>query len=241
MRRMRGREPRSTGAAPRRRCSSRRSSTTRRGEEHYDVVSAFIKSMRGSDPDAAVYWHGAHAGGGRGPALRPAPAWSSSPRGHRQRRPAGARGRHRCAARPSSSWGCPRGAAHDPGGHLPGAAPKSNTALTAYAAAPRPRDGARAAAGPAEAAQRPDPDGRRWATAAATSTRTTSRGTTSREEYLPEELRGHRYYQPSDSGDEREIAARQAGLQRRRRKKRRREEIERRRCPATWRCCAGST
>ncbi len=26
------------------------------GEEHYNVVSAFIKSMRGSDPDAALYW-----------------------------------------------------------------------------------------------------------------------------------------------------------------------------------------
>jgi putative ATPase len=26
------------------------------GEEHYNTVSAFIKSMRGSDPDAAVYW-----------------------------------------------------------------------------------------------------------------------------------------------------------------------------------------
>ena len=26
------------------------------GEEHYNVVSALIKSMRGSDPDAAVYW-----------------------------------------------------------------------------------------------------------------------------------------------------------------------------------------
>jgi putative ATPase len=28
----------------------------RAGEEHYDVISAFIKSLRGSDPDAAVYW-----------------------------------------------------------------------------------------------------------------------------------------------------------------------------------------
>ena len=27
-------------------------------DDHYDVVSAFIKSMRGSDPDAAVYWLG---------------------------------------------------------------------------------------------------------------------------------------------------------------------------------------
>ncbi|MBI3183790.1 MAG: replication-associated recombination protein A [Myxococcales bacterium] len=26
------------------------------GEEHYNVISAFIKAMRGSDPDAAVYW-----------------------------------------------------------------------------------------------------------------------------------------------------------------------------------------
>ena len=27
-----------------------------KGDQHYDVASAFIKSMRGSDPDAAVYW-----------------------------------------------------------------------------------------------------------------------------------------------------------------------------------------
>lgn len=26
------------------------------GDQHYDTISAFIKSMRGSDPDAAVYW-----------------------------------------------------------------------------------------------------------------------------------------------------------------------------------------
>lgn len=26
------------------------------GEQHYDIVSAFIKSLRGSDPNAAVYW-----------------------------------------------------------------------------------------------------------------------------------------------------------------------------------------
>ncbi|ABK99849.1 replication-associated recombination protein A [Pelobacter propionicus] len=28
----------------------------KRGEEHYNVISAFIKSMRASDPDAALYW-----------------------------------------------------------------------------------------------------------------------------------------------------------------------------------------
>jgi len=26
------------------------------GDFHYDIVSAFIKSIRGSDPNAAVYW-----------------------------------------------------------------------------------------------------------------------------------------------------------------------------------------
>jgi putative ATPase len=28
------------------------------GEQHYDIISAFIKSMRGSDPNAALYWLG---------------------------------------------------------------------------------------------------------------------------------------------------------------------------------------
>lgn len=28
----------------------------KQGEQHYDIVSAFIKSMRGSDPNGAVYW-----------------------------------------------------------------------------------------------------------------------------------------------------------------------------------------
>ena len=26
------------------------------GEQHYDIISAFIKSIRGSDPNAALYW-----------------------------------------------------------------------------------------------------------------------------------------------------------------------------------------
>ena len=25
-------------------------------DEHYDIISAFIKSIRGSDPDAGLYW-----------------------------------------------------------------------------------------------------------------------------------------------------------------------------------------
>ncbi len=37
------------------------------GEAHYDVISAFIKSLRGSDPDAAVYWLARMLEGGEEP------------------------------------------------------------------------------------------------------------------------------------------------------------------------------
>lgn len=37
------------------------------GDTHYDVISAFIKSMRGSDPDAAVYWLARMIDGGEDP------------------------------------------------------------------------------------------------------------------------------------------------------------------------------
>ena len=62
----------------------------RAGEEHYNVVSAFIKSLRGSDPDAAVYWMTRMLEAGEDPRfiLRRL-------RGHRQRRSPGAGGGHR--------------------------------------------------------------------------------------------------------------------------------------------------
>ena len=37
------------------------------GEEHYDIISAFIKSVRGSDPNAAVYWLARMIEGGEDP------------------------------------------------------------------------------------------------------------------------------------------------------------------------------
>jgi putative ATPase len=37
------------------------------GEEHYNVISAFIKSVRGSDPDAALYWLARMLEGGEDP------------------------------------------------------------------------------------------------------------------------------------------------------------------------------
>lgn len=37
------------------------------GEQHYDIISAFIKSIRGSDPNAAVYWLARMIAGGEEP------------------------------------------------------------------------------------------------------------------------------------------------------------------------------
>jgi putative ATPase len=36
----------------------------KKGEQHYDIISAFIKSMRGSDPNAAIYWMARMIAGG---------------------------------------------------------------------------------------------------------------------------------------------------------------------------------
>jgi putative ATPase len=39
----------------------------KQGEMHYDIISAFIKSIRGSDPDAALYWMARMIEGGESP------------------------------------------------------------------------------------------------------------------------------------------------------------------------------
>ena len=39
----------------------------KQGDMHYDIISAFIKSVRGSDPDAAVYWLARMIAGGEDP------------------------------------------------------------------------------------------------------------------------------------------------------------------------------
>ena len=87
-------------------------------DDHYDVISAFIKSIRGSDPDAGLYWLAAHARSGRGRPLHRPAAHHPRQRGRRDGRPAGARrgrGRRprRRARRPA------RGAAQPGAGRRP--------------------------------------------------------------------------------------------------------------------------
>ena len=43
----------------------------RGGDEHYNMISALHKSMRGGDPDAALYWSGRMLAGGEDPRSKP--------------------------------------------------------------------------------------------------------------------------------------------------------------------------
>ena len=84
------------------------------GDQHYDYISAWIKSTRGSDPDASLLLPRGDARGRRGPALHRAPDDHPRLRGHRQRRPAGAGGGGRRGGARSSTSGCPRPSTRSP-------------------------------------------------------------------------------------------------------------------------------
>jgi putative ATPase len=185
------------------------------GDEHYQVVSAFIKSMRGSDPDAAVYWMARMLEAGEEPlfVLRRMVIFAAEDIGNADPNAL----RVAMAATDAVRFvGLPEG-------YLPmsqaaiylAVAPKSNTSLTTYAAAkqdveahgalPVPLHLRNASTGLAKSLgfgqgyQYPhNYDGHYVA-----------------EEYLPEELRGRRYYEPSQSGRERDIAAHLASLRKR--------------------------
>jgi putative ATPase len=87
-------------------------------------------------------------------------------------------------------------------------APKTNTALTAYAAAKADVDAHGALPVPAHLRNAATPLGKSLGWGAGYQYPHDFTGHYVREEYLPEPLRGQRYYRPSDSGYERQIAAR---------------------------------
>jgi putative ATPase len=180
------------------------------GDEHYGVVSAFIKSMRGSDPDAAVYWMTRMIEAGEDPlfVLRRMVIFASEDVGNADPRALSV------ATSALASYqfiGMPEGV-------LPmtqavtylACAPKSNTALTTYAAARR---------AVREHGALPVPGKLRNAVTALD--RQMGRGQDYKyphdfeghyvpETYLPDALQGQRFYQPSGAGDEAEMGARLA-------------------------------
>lgn len=105
------------------------------GEEHYNVVSAFIKSMRGSDADAAVYWLVRMLEGGEDPMFvaRRLVIFASEDVGNAD--PQGLVVAQ-AAASATHLVGMPEAALHLTQATLYlSLAPKSNSALTSYAAA----------------------------------------------------------------------------------------------------------
>lgn len=180
----------------------------RAGEEHYNVVSAFIKSMRGSDPDAAVYWMARMLEAGEDPrfVLRRMVIFASEDVGNADPQAL------TVATSALSAFeliGLPEGV-------LPltqavvylACAPKSNTALTTYAAA---RKLVR------ERGALPVPAKLRNAVTKMMKEMGYGRdykyphefdGHYVAETYLPDELEGVKLYEPSDSGYERDLSER---------------------------------
>ncbi|MEJ7598344.1 MAG: replication-associated recombination protein A [Kofleriaceae bacterium] len=183
------------------------------GDEHYGVVSVFIKSMRGSDPDAAVYWMTRMIEAGEDPrfVLRRLVIFASEDIGNADPQ---ALVVAVSALQAFELVGLPEGV-------LPltqavtylALAPKSNRALTAYAAArklvrergtlpvpARYRPGSTAldrAQGHGQGYKYPHDFEGHYVV----------------EDYLPDAIVGERIYEPSDSGFEAELAARRAALE----------------------------
>ena len=180
------------------------------GDEHYGVVSAFIKSMRGSDPDAAVYWMARMVEAGEDPlfVLRRMVIFAAEDVGVADPR---ALSVATAAVDAFRFVGMPEGLIPMTEAAIYLAtAPKTNTAITTYAAAKADVDAHGALAVPNHIRNAPTPLVKQLGWGAGYQYPHDFAGHYVREEYLPEAIRGHRYYEPSDSGHEAEIAARLA-------------------------------
>ncbi len=172
------------------------------GDEHYGVVSAFIKSMRGSDPDAAAYWMVRMLEAGEDPLfiLRRMVIFASEDVGNADPQALAVA----TSALDSFRFiGLPEGA-------LPmtqaavylACAPKSNTALTTYAAARRAVRERGALPVPAKLRNAVTQLQRDMGHGRAYKYPHDYEGHYVPEAYLPDEIRGARFYEPSASGFE---------------------------------------
>jgi putative ATPase len=178
------------------------------GEEHYNVVSAFIKSMRGSDPDAAVYWMSRMIEAGEDPlfVLRRMVIFAAEDIGNADPQ---ALGVAVAALQAFELVGLPEGT-------LPltqavtylAMAPKSNAVLTTYSAARSAVIDSGPLPVPLNLRNAPTPLMKSLGYGSAYKYPHNYEGNYVPEEYLPESLRGRRFYQPSDSGFEAELRKR---------------------------------
>jgi putative ATPase len=182
------------------------------GDEHYDVVSAFIKSLRGTDPDAAVYWMARMLEAGEDPifVLRRLVIFASEDVGN-----ADPRGLMVAVAALEAFRlvGLPEGLLHmTQAAVYLATAPKSNTALTTYAAAKADVDARGALPVPPHLRNAPTPLAKSLGHGAGYQYPHDFEGHYVVETYLPEALAGRRYYEPSESGHEAAIKQRLATL-----------------------------
>lgn len=178
------------------------------GEEHFNVVSAFIKSMRGSDPDAAVYWLARMIEAGEDPRfiVRRMVIFASEDVGNADPR---ALQVAVAALHAVELVGFPEGT-------LPltqavtylALAPKSNAALTTYAKAREAVVAQGPLPVPAHLRNAPTKLLKSLGYGAGYQYPHDFEGGVVAEQYLPEGLRGSRFYEPRDSGEERALRER---------------------------------
>ncbi len=177
----------------------------KKGEEHYNLISAFIKSLRGSDPDAAVYWLARMLEAGEDPLFiaRRMVIFAAEDIGN---------------ADPEAltlAVSC-KEAIHfvgRPEDFLPlsqtaiylATAPKSNSALTAYTNALKDVKKHGALPVPLHLRNAPTSLMKDLGYGKGYKYPHSFKGHWVKEEYLPDKLRGKRYYFPSDSGKEKGI------------------------------------
>jgi putative ATPase len=175
------------------------------GDEHYGVVSAFIKSLRGTDPDGALYWMARMLEAGEDPlfVLRRLVIFAAEDVGIADSQAL------QVAVSALDAFrfvGLPEGLLPMTQAVLYLAmAPKSNTAVTAYAAAKADVERHGALPVPAHLRNASTKLGKDLGWGKDYKYPHDFKGNYVREEYLPEEIRGHRYYQPTESGREKAV------------------------------------
>ncbi len=183
------------------------------GDEHYAVVSAFIKSLRGTDPDAAVYWMARMLEVGEDPlfVLRRMVIFAAEDVGNADPQ---ALSVAVAALEAFRFVGLPEGVLPMTQAALYlASAPKTNTALTTYAAAKKDVEAEGALPVPLHLRNAATPLGRALGHGQGYQyPHDFADHHVAAEHYLPEALRGHRYFEPSASGFEKVIAERLAAL-----------------------------
>src|SRR4051794_20417949 len=178
----------------------------RAGDGHYDTVSAFIKSLRGNDPDGALYWLASMVAAGEDPRfiVRRLIISASEDVGNADPR---ALQVAVAAAQALDHVGLPEAqfALAQATIHI-ASAPKSNRAGSAYGMAMADVVGRGSL--PVPNHLRTAGDRRMKAHGIGVGYRYPHEfeGADVDQQYLPDELAGHRYYHPSDEGSERRIA-----------------------------------